>query len=275
MITRQEFTDIDKEIQDSFQMTFDNLKANNLSNYVLFLADGEYVKKYENTVQNFNPFVIDNRMDRYKDETRLRFLTNFLSTFYSFPIIQPATDDNEQRIQMELMIYCHIWESKPFLKKLNRLAHISNGEEYNWDVSVPDMSKHDFIRNDIRAAFEKTKNNLGQIIKKGFHTSLRNAFAHSEFSIDTINGNKRIWLDTYTGKDWDIQEVSFDDWSKKFVYSALLSYHLLNLTHKNRTSLNTDTGTDTFLIKHPSKYVEFRETNIIYRQEHDAFNFER
>ena len=274
MITRQEFTDIDKEIQDSFQLTFDNLKTNNLSNYVLFLADGEYVKKNENTVQNLSPFVIDNRMDRYKDETRLRFLTNFLSTFYSFPIIQPATDDNEQRIQMELMIYCHIWESKPFLKKLYRLAHISNGEEYNWDINIPDTSKHDFIRNNIRATFEKTNNKLGQIIKKGFHTSLRNAFAHSEFSIDTINGNKRIWLDTYTGKDWDIQEVSFDDWSKRFIYSALLSYYLLNLTHKNRTSLNLDTGTNTFLIKHPSKYVEFRERNIIYRQEHDAFNFE-
>lgn len=80
-------------------------------------------------------------MDRYKDETRLKFLSNFLSNFHSFPTSQQATDDNEQRIHMELMGYSHIWESKPFLKKLHRLAHINNGEEYNWKVAVPEMGK--------------------------------------------------------------------------------------------------------------------------------------
>lgn len=60
MITRQEFADIDKEIKEAIQTTLDNLKTSNASNYFVFLADGEYVQKYENTIQNLNPFVIDN-----------------------------------------------------------------------------------------------------------------------------------------------------------------------------------------------------------------------
>ncbi|NMR33210.1 hypothetical protein HIO71_03195 [Chryseobacterium aquaticum] len=273
MITRDEFTFIDKEIKDSLQKTLDDLKATSLHNYIIYLADGEYKPEYENSNVISNPFVIDNRIDHYKDLTRFDFLVNFLKNYYNFPSVQVQTDDNNYRISMELMIYCHVWESKPFLKKLFRLAHISNGEEYNWNIVVPDMSKHDFIRNDIRATLEAKGNNLAEIIKKGFHTSLRNAFAHSEYSIDTINGNRRIWLDTYTGKTWDIQEISFDDWSKRFVYTALLSYHLLNITHLNRINLISDLKTDKFIIKHPNKDGSISDREIQYRDQDDAFNF--
>lgn len=273
MITRDDFAQIDKEIKESLQSTLDDLRSNSLNNYIIYLADGEYKPEYENSSVISNPFVIDNRIDHYKDLTRIEFLINFLKNYYSFNSGQTQTDDDNYRITMELMIYCHVWESKPFLKKLYRLAHISNGEEYNWNVIVPDMSKHEFIRNDIRTTLEAKNNNLAEIIKKGFHTSLRNAFAHSEYSIDTMNGNRRIWLDTYTGKTWDIQEISFDDWSKRFVYTALLSYHLLNITHSNRINLIAQTGTDKFIIKHPNKNGSISEREIQYRAEPDAFNF--
>jgi len=276
MITKADFALIDAEIKDCLQKTLDDIKINSLHNYIIFLADGEYKPEYEKSKVISNPYVIDNRIDYYKDSTRLDFLVNFLKNYYSFPAGQVETDDNNFRISMELMIYCHVWESKSFLKKLYRLAHISNGEEYNWNVVVPEMGKHDFIRNDIRATLEKKNNCLAEIIKRGFHTSLRNAFAHSEYSIDTINGNRRIWLDTYTGKSWDIQEISFDDWSKRFVYTALLSYHLLKITHINRTNLISDFGTNKFTIKHPNKDESISDREILYREEpEDAFNFLR
>ncbi len=271
MITRQEFADIDKEIEEAIKTTLENLKANNTSNYFVFLADGEYFLIYKKT----NPFLIDNQMDRYKDETRLTFLSNFLQTFYRFPTTQLATDDDEQRIHMELMVYSHIWESKPFLKKLHRLAHINNGEDYNWKLNVPEISKYDFILNDIRATFGLTGNPLEQIITNGFQTSLRNAFAHSDYSFDTTNGKKQIWLDNYKGKVWELQEISFDNWSKRFVYSALLSYHLLSLTHIYRRKLIVDFGTNKFTISHPSKSGRINSINIIYEQDQDNFSFER
>lgn len=275
MIKRQRFAEIDKEVRDCIQQTLDNLKAKSPDKYVLFLADGEYKKEYDNPQTAFNPFVIDNRIDRYKDHTRLTFLSNFLTTFYTFPVSQNSTDDNEQRIHMELMSYSHIWESKPFLKKLHRLSHLDNNEDYNWNVIIPNMGKHNFILNDIRKTLQVNHNSLATVIKKGFHTSLRNAFAHSDYSFDTLNGNKRIWLDNCKGEAWELQEISFDDWSERFVYSSLLSFHLLDLTYKNRIALVTDFGTATFTIKHPSKSGTLNSVIITYTQKHDSFSFQR
>jgi hypothetical protein len=275
MILRTDFAAIDAEIIKAIDDTLNDLRAANQNDYALFLADGEYRKEYDNGTAQFNPNVIDYRMDRYKDSSRLKFLSEFLSTFYSFPSTQTSTDDSEQRLHMELMVYSHIWEAKPFLKKLYRLAHLNEGKQYAWDVQIPDMSKHDFIRNDIRKTFGDKGNNLFQIIKNGFHTSLRNAFAHAEYFFDTMNSNKRIILDNYGGEAWELQEISFDEWSKRFVYSALLSYHLLSLTHKHRTELIDTTGTDLFQIKQPSKANGFNFVWIKYTKEHDRFNFEK
>lgn len=275
MITRTDFAAIDAEIKKSIDDTLNALRVSNQNDYALFLADGEYKKEYENSSLNLNPNVIDSRMDGYKDSSRLEFLSDFLSIFYAFPSSQTATDDNPQRLHMELMVYSHIWEAKPFLKKLYRLAHQSNGEQYIWDVNIPDMSKHDFIRNDIRKIFEDNGNNLFQIIKNGFHTSLRNAFAHAEYFFDTMNGNKRIILDNFNGQPWELKDISFDDWSKRFVYSALLSYHLLSLTHKHRTGLIESTGTDLFQIKQPTKVNGFNMVWIKYDKQYNRFNFEQ
>lgn len=272
MITRLEFASVDKEVKDCIQQTLNNVRANSIDNYVLFLADGEYRKEYSS---QFNPFVIDDRVDKFKDETRLKFLSNFLSSFYSFPNSQNNTDDNEQRLHMELMIYSHIWESKPFLRKLHRLAHLDNNEDYNWNVVVPDMRKHDFIRNDIRKTMETSKNPLAEVIKKGFHSSLRNAFAHSDYSFDSFEKVRRIYLDNYSGESWELRDISFNDWSLRFVYSALLSFYLLDLTHKNRVNLINDFGTDTFNIKHPSISGTLNNVKIIYRQKYDQFNFQQ
>jgi hypothetical protein len=275
MITRQEFAVIDKEVKDCIQQTLDNIKANSVDNYVLFLADGEYRKEYTSPHLKISPFVIDDRVDKFKDETRLKFLANFLANFYSFPSSQSSTDDNEQRLHMELMIYSHIWESKPFLRKLHRLAHIVNKEEYNWNVIVPDMGKHDFIRNDIRKTLETNSNPLSEVIKKGFHTSLRNAFAHSDYSFDSFEKVRRIYLDNYSGESWELRDISFNDWSLRFVYSALLSFYLLDLTHKNRVNLINDFSTDTFNIKHPSSSGALNNVKITYRQKYDQFNFQQ
>jgi len=274
MINLQDFNIISKEIIDAIQTTFDDLRTNALDEYILFLAEGEYNKRNENSI--LNPYVIDSRIDRYKDQTRYIFLADFLSTFYSFPNSQSYVDDNEQRLHMELMIYTHIWESKPFLKKLYRLAHISNKEEYPWKINVPDYGKPKFIRDKIMIAFKTGGSNLEQIIDQSFHKSLRNAFAHSEYSFDNVFGKKqKIYLDNYNGKPEELKEISYDDWSRRFVYSALLSYHLLRINYECRNKIIEDLGTNRFKIKLPSKSGIITDRNIIYTKDNDGFSFER
>lgn len=262
MITQTEFNDINYEIKESIQHSLDKLKKANQSDYVLFLAEGEYRKELYHPATKSNPYCIDNMEDHYKDESRLSFLTSFLSLSYSFPPPIISTDDKEFRMQLELMAYTHIWESKPFLKKLYRLAHLCNGEQYVWNVPISDKEgKHNFIRHEIKQIFENRNNNIAEIIKKGYHSSLRNAFAHSEFSFDTINGNKRIVLYNFKGDNWELQQISFDDWSKRFVYSALLSYNLLDLVSKHRKNLSQLANDGIFQIKQPS---ETNGTNMVW-----------
>jgi hypothetical protein len=248
MITLEKFTEIDKEIKDAIRLTLNRLKTNSAGDYVLLLANGEFHDNggYRAEV---GPYFIDDQIDKYKDSTRRMFLGNLLTTRYSFPPDQVVVDDEETAIYVELMVYCHTWESKPYLRKLYRLAHLASGEAYPWHVDVPDTGKYDFVRN-IRLTLEKAGSNLAQVIKKGFHSTLRNAFAHSEFSIDM--NRKKIRLYNYKGKTWDIPNVTFDEWSERFVYSALLTHHLARALRHARINLINDFQTDHFKIKIPS-----------------------
>jgi hypothetical protein len=269
MITKSDFAAIDREVIDALNNALDHIRANSPENYILFLAEGEHKPTYAN--QKFNPNVIDNREDKYKDETRRKFFVQFLQTFYAFPTGTEHTDDNEQRMHMELMVYSHIWESDPFLKKLFRLAKIFNGDPYPWQVNIPAMGKHNFVRNEIRDVFRQQGHGLNQVITNGFHSSIRNAFAHSQYSFDE-NG-RRIWFDNYNGEVWELENIGYDDWSSRFVYSALLGYYIVRISHDRRTRLIVDFGSDTFAIDHPSSSGVLTRVNIQYREQYDAFNF--
>jgi hypothetical protein len=269
MITRTDFAAIDQEVINSLNNALDHIRGTYPENYILFLAEGEYKPTYEN--QRFNPNVIDNREDKYKDETRIRFFVQFLQTFYTFPAGTEQTDDNEQRIHMELMVYSHIWEADPFLKKLFRLASIFNGQPYPWQVNIPPMGKHNFIRNDIRDVFRQQGHPLDGVITNGFHSSIRNAFAHSQYSFD--ERGRRIWFDNYNGEVWELENIGYNDWSRRFVYSALLGYYLVRISHDRRSRLIEEFGTDTFTIDHPSRTGGTNRVNIHYRAQYDSFNF--
>src|SRR6185312_2118989 len=171
MITRADFAATDIQVKDAVIQAFDHLKKVS-PDYVLFLADGEYKPEYKNSNLRLSPYVIDSREDRYKDETRLKFFIKFMQTFYGFPNGMEATTDDEFRLHEELMVYTHIWESKPSLRKMYRFASLCNGENYKWALEVPEMGKHEFIRSDIRDKFRAENLSIADIISKGFHTSL-------------------------------------------------------------------------------------------------------
>ncbi len=272
MISKQEFSAIVHEVRQSLKEAFDFLKINCVDhNYILYLADGDFKKGLTDSSLRLNPYTIDNAEDRYKDETRLDFFIQFMKTFYSFPKEVKEVSDNEYRLTMELMVYSHIWESTPFLKQLYRLAQLTTGASYPWEVSVPEMAKHKFIREDIRNVLKAKRLKLATVISKGFHTSLRNAFAHSEYHFDKTN--RLVHLDTFKGGAWDIKEITYDDWSKRFVYTALLSYHYLDIKYQRRHSLPAEFGESEYLIIHPITANRFRVNKIYYDSEGDRFSF--
>jgi len=271
MITLNKYTRINNEVIKCINATLNRVKDTSPDNYVLYLANAEYIKVYDENNNESGHYRIDDRIENDFDKSRLKFLTTFLNKNYTFPEHQTKVEDDEYRLHIELTVYTHIWESKTFLKQLYRLAHLDNLEPYCWDVNVPEMSKHDFIRNNVKIVLKNNKNRLSSVIEKGFHTSLRNAFAHSEYSFDTTNGYSRIWLGNYKGKDWELSEITFDDWSERFAYSVLLSYHLLIISDQHRRNLIKELGTDVYSITYPP--ITDRKVEIKYRPDTNEFIF--
>ena len=229
MIKKDVYTNIRTKVEKYINDTLDSIKDKSFDNYILFLLDAEPKNKH-----GYFEYC-------YKDDNRIRFLTEFLNIFYNFSPPQDNVGNDEYRFHLELMIYTHIWESKPFLKKLYRLAHLDNSAQYLWEVSVPEKDRYKFF-NDIQETFKRNNNPLSEVIEEGYHTSLRNAFAHSEYSFDLICGNDRIDLHNYKGAKWELEDITFKDWSIRFVHSILLSYCLLDISIKRYNELVQNYG---------------------------------
>lgn len=273
MITKKRFSEIDTEVQNSVNETFDFIKGNSREDrYILLLASGEYDDISYPIGSGYNPHSIENRGDHYNDESRFKFFIQFLKAFYSFPKGVGNVPDDEFRITLELMIYTHIWESKNLLKQLYRLSQLVLDKSYPWKVVVPEMGKQNFIRIEIRDKFRTKGLTISEIITKGFHTSLRNAFAHSEYS---LNGyTKNIVLRTYKGDStWDIPSISYDAWSERFVYSALLSFYLIKLKQDRRNDIIKEFKKDEFVISHPIDEKTTKYRKIYCNHEYDVFRF--
>ncbi|MCU4177081.1 hypothetical protein [Carboxylicivirga sp. N1Y90] len=233
MIKRKEFIAIWKEVKKAIQDSFIFAHNNSLNenDFIQFLAHSEYLESLEGA--NVNPYIIDYTEHRHRDAFRINHLTRYLNEAYTFE--DDETADSEDKIARELMIYTHIWESKPFLRQLKRLALMTNSEEYGWKVEIPDFTKHKFIRQEVREIFDSKELQIGNVIKKGYHSSLRNSFAHSEFYFD--KHNSQIVLTNYKGEDWEIEKISFDEWTQRFCYSFLLSYEFQSMFLKARKQL--------------------------------------
>lgn len=89
----------------------------------------------------------------------------------------------------------------------------------DWNYEFPD-DRRVFI-DDLISRYKAQNLELGKVIEFAFHTSLRNAFAHSDFVVE----KGTIWLDTYkSDRPWDIQSIEIEDWTLKFVISSFLDH---------------------------------------------------
>lgn len=269
MITKTDFDTIYNVTELSVIKTLNFIKENRSNDaYVLILAEADFNAKVEG--MGLNPFVIDSFVDKRKDNTRLDYAMDFLNDNYSFEHTD-TVEDKLRRIHEELMIYTHVWESKPFLKKLYQVGQVALTDQFVWIVEIPETGKSKFINEKIIKSHRDVGSPLAEIIENGFHRSIRNAFAHSEYVLNAEE--KYIKLNNYKGKPYELDRVSFNDWTRRFAYSVILNYHFLNEIHKRRISLVQDFGTDTFSMIMPVSRTEERVMTIVYNQEQDSFIF--
>ena len=125
---------------------------------------------------------------------------------------------------------------KSFLKKLHRLAALCNGGKYVWNVSIPEFGMPDFIEK-IITSFKGNELEIAKIMDNTYLPQIRNAAAHDEYRLS--NCNSIVFLN-YKGKEKQIQEETFNDWTKRFTTTFLLEYHLFNefVRQREKTSCN-------------------------------------
>ena len=179
---------------------------------------------------NHTDCVIDYQLDRYYDKTREGFYLRYLNRNYRKEGFRYDGDNGIDDLSIEMMIYDHLWESSYFLKSLVRIASILSGNEYLWNPQIPERGKWTFINSTVIEPLIKNSVALGEIVKKGYSSDIRDAFAHSLYNIDTED--RTITIRPNRG----IKTISFDDFQTKFLYSVILMNRMQNAQEGNHNS---------------------------------------
>lgn len=222
MIRREEFIKLRHEVEEAVTEAFQFAKTHekNPNDYILFLARSDYK---ETTDPDFNPWHYDNSLQEFVDRHRVDFLLTYLNQQYNFQTVNSA--DSKFTLTLELMIYSHLWESKHNLANFKKLADLIDSKPYDWSVKVPEDSKYKFVKNNIRDVFERHNLKIFTIFKDCYKSQLRNAFSHSLYNFG-LNGHN-IVMENFNAKDYIIETMPFDEWTRIFLKSTLLQnyYH--------------------------------------------------
>lgn len=149
--------------------------------------------------------------------------------------IEEQKKDNELKkleelsINIEKTIYLKFWEADMIIKYLYQLSLLCRGLNYDWYFKVPNYSregsKQDIIRIEIRDKLKNICPKFYNLIKETYSSQLRNAIAHSQYSI--WNRNIKYLNYSKNQKNYaEINTLTFDEWAEYF-HNTILIYKLL------------------------------------------------
>ena len=233
-MTLSELKFYEQEVVDFVNYLLDKVKEKNFSEYVLLLSRASYQVENENTY--LSPYVIQSNLEIMQDMSRQQFLHTYLNQYIALlsDNVFMSNEIQEFNINIQLMIYSHVWESHRFLMNLKRISSILSGKGYEWRISferpqkkssnkmIP-INKGKMIKEKILEPLCSFDEKIGTFISGLYDSTIRNGYAHSLYQINMDEGNIRILKsETYSVE----KEVNFFDWETTFFYSVLLSYHL-------------------------------------------------
>ncbi len=187
--------------------------------------------------------VIDYQRDTYYDETRTQFYLHYLNRNYKRDGFAYEGESGIDDLNIELMIYCHLWDSFYFMKALWRLATIVSGNGYLWEAEIPWLKKEEFMIEKVIEPLKAAGLKLGELVKECYDAGLRNAFAHSLYTIDAER--REIHIRPRKG----FKTFSFEEFQALFLKSAFLMNlmeNMLEYNHNVAAGKNTAL-TETFL----------------------------
>lgn len=115
-MTLERFVQIDDEVKQSVNLTLDMIEQKFFSNYVLLLAHADYAN---------NIYCYGCNVNIIREENHIILIRDYLN--YYFSLLQNPVAQTEFDYTIQMMIYCHLWESNYFLKFIKRIEHILCG----------------------------------------------------------------------------------------------------------------------------------------------------
>ena len=262
-MTIERFREIEESIKGIIANAFTKAIQVNSSDFILLMARGGYHKHLDRRGLDLSPFVIDDKEDLLRDRTRRKFFLGFLNEYVE-KLNSKTTlskEDREYEVNIQLMVYAHIWESHLFLNQLSRLALIQLSKGYQWKNKIPHDGKANFINDSIIKRYELCDENMAKLIKHCYLQDYRNAFAHSSYYIE----DNRIQLNKYAlyiGPSMD-----FEEWDEVFVCSMLLSYHINDMLLKMKNRYIDEYGDGPVVIDLPMKYHHNKRKGVYIKPE--------
>jgi len=249
-MTFEQFVDFDKRMLETIGLTLDNVRLKSYSDFVLLLARGDYYEVLYTHTRDMSPYVIEDPTDELIDGTRQSFLNHFLTKYIKKLKEGDEMDDQEleYEINIQLMVYTHVWESHWLLKQLERIAAILSGKGYLWKSFVATTRKGSFIKEHIIQRLEG-KSDLFDVVKRCYSDTLRNDFAHSTYYIDMRDRTIKSHLHGLLEEN----VIKFSEWEEMYVNSILLSVDLNNVIYDIKRNFVELFGDGPIVCKWPSR----------------------
>lgn len=227
--------DTQQEVLQLLEGVDERLLKKSYNDYIVLMARGDVIPELANIGKS--PYVIDYNMDHYNDETRDRFYVKYLQKRYRKEGFDYTGEDGFFDLNIELMIYSHIWESHYLLKTLSHIADLLSGKPYNWELRIPFNNNKNYIKENIIAPLIEVGDELGVFLKDAYSPNLRNGFAHSMYAMDCESRKISLHNLKFDKDDTVQKEITFDDFQKKFLKSIQFSYMLTRWIKETREDI--------------------------------------
>lgn len=268
-MTIDRFVELENLVKGIICHTLDAMKAKSPSDFVLLLARADYHEWLDRADIDLTPYIIDDGRGTMMDITRQTFLVKYVNGYIDKLMANNKDESNEDReyeLNIQMMMYSHIWESELFLKQLERIALVLNGKGYLWERKFDDkLKKGQYIKDCIMDRFEKADKEMYSFLASCYSKELRNDFAHSTYHIqmesETIYSHHN---GLFAGNP-----IKICDWEEMFLKSVMLSYHLNDILIKVKDNFIETFGNAPIGIRLPKKGEKGKFLNAYIYPEYD------
>lgn len=268
-MTIDRFADLEDEVRGIICQALDAMKVKSPSDFVLLLARADFHEWLDRDNLDLTPYVIEDERGTMMDITRQTFLVKYVNSYIDKLMSNQEESDEEREYELniQMMMYSHIWESVLFLKQLERIALVLNGKGYLWERKFDDkLKKGQYIKDCIIDRFKKVDKDMYNLLVSCYSKKLRNDFAHSTYHIqmetETIYSHQN---GLFAGNP-----IKICDWEEMFLKSVMLSYHLNDILIKVKDAFIETFGKEPIGIRLPKKGQKGKFLNAYIYPEYDS-----